>query len=91
MDAVAFDLDGTLLDTVDDLAAAVNMLLAGQGHAPLPVDAVRLLVGKGISELVAKKRPESMTKGVPPWTTPPGTADDPAAESPTNTSGMARA
>ena len=64
MDAVAFDLDGTLLDTVHDLAAAVNVLLAEEGHASLSVDAVRLLVGKGISDLVAKAL--SRARGVPP-------------------------
>ncbi len=52
--AIAFDLDGTLLDTIHDLAAAVNAMLAELGHAPLPKDAIRVLVGKGIANLVRR-------------------------------------
>jgi phosphoglycolate phosphatase len=54
VDAVAFDLDGTLLDTVHDLAAAVNLLLAELGHAPLPTEVVRDLIGKGATDLIGK-------------------------------------
>ncbi|MFO1399379.1 MAG: phosphoglycolate phosphatase [Burkholderiales bacterium] len=54
VDGVAFDLDGTLLDTIYDLAAAVNALLAELGHAPLPVATVRDLVGKGMPHLLQK-------------------------------------
>ncbi len=54
VDAVAFDLDGTLLDTVHDLAAAVNLLLAELGHPPLRTVTVRDLVGKGMANLVRK-------------------------------------
>ena len=54
VDAVAFDLDGTLLDTIHDLAAAVNALLAELRHAPLPKDAVRAMVGKGMANLVRR-------------------------------------
>jgi phosphoglycolate phosphatase len=54
VDAVAFDLDGTLLDTVHDLALAVNRLLAELGHAPLQTATVRDLVGKGMASLVRK-------------------------------------
>jgi phosphoglycolate phosphatase len=54
VDAVAFDLDGTLLDTVHDLAAAVNLLLAELGHPPLHTVTVRDLVGKGMANLVRK-------------------------------------
>ena len=54
VDAVAFDLDGTLLDTVHDLAAAVNLLLVELGHAPLHTVTVRDLVGKRMANLVRK-------------------------------------
>ena len=64
VDAVAFDLDGTLLDTVHDLAAAVNLLLADLGLAPLSVDVVRDLIGKGIAELVGKAL--TRARGTPP-------------------------
>ena len=52
--AVAFDLDGTLLDTVHDLAAAVNDLLREIDLRPLPKAAVRDLVGKGMANLLAR-------------------------------------
>lgn len=48
------DLDGTLLDTIPDLAAATNLMLEALGHAPLPLDAVRSYVGKGIPRLVER-------------------------------------
>jgi len=54
VDAVAFDLDGTLLDTIHDLAAAVNTLLAEEGCAPLPKDTIRDLVGKGMANLLLR-------------------------------------
>ena len=50
--AVLLDLDGTLLDTAPDLAAAVNAMLAGRGLGPLPEATVRDLIGRGISHLV---------------------------------------
>jgi phosphoglycolate phosphatase len=52
--AIALDLDGTLLDTVHDLAAALNALLAEMGHAPLSKDTVRTLIGKGMGNLVRR-------------------------------------
>ena len=63
---VAFDLDGTLLDTVHDLAAAVNELLAERGHAPLAKDHIRSLVGKGMANLV--RRALAGAHGVAPET-----------------------
>jgi phosphoglycolate phosphatase len=53
-DVVAFDLDGTLADTAPDLAAALNLVLAGFGRPPIPVDDVRHLVGHGARSLVRK-------------------------------------
>jgi phosphoglycolate phosphatase len=52
--AVAFDLDGTLLDTIHDLASAVNALLAELGLPPVPKDALRGMVGKGMANLVRR-------------------------------------
>lgn len=61
--AIALDLDGTLLDTVHDLAAATNAMLAEMGHAPLPKEAIRAMIGKGMGNLVA--RALAAARGVP--------------------------
>ncbi len=50
--AVMIDLDGTLLDTVPDLAAAANMMLKEIGRPALPEEVIRTFVGKGITNLV---------------------------------------
>lgn len=52
--AVTIDLDGTLLDTVPDLAAAANLMLAELGRPPLDAALIRTFVGKGISRLVER-------------------------------------
>lgn len=52
--SILFDLDGTLVDTAPDLAAAMNHVLALCGRSPLPVDAVRHLVGHGARALIAR-------------------------------------
>jgi len=44
--AVLFDLDGTLLDTVADISAALNRALAEQSLTSLPVSEVRVLIGE---------------------------------------------
>lgn len=48
------DLDGTLLDTIPDLAAATNLMLDALGCPPLPLNMVRTFVGKGIPRLVER-------------------------------------
>ncbi|MEL7487476.1 MAG: HAD-IA family hydrolase [Pseudomonadota bacterium] len=52
--AAIFDLDGTLVDTADDLAAALNFVLEDAGRAPLPLASVRGLVGAGARALVER-------------------------------------
>ncbi len=51
---VIFDLDGTLLDTIEDLAAATNYALAQEGFATHEVEAYRGFVGNGIKVLFEK-------------------------------------
>ena len=48
------DLDGTLADTIPDLAAAANMMLRELGRPGLGVDVIRTFVGKGIPKLVER-------------------------------------
>ena len=54
---VIFDLDGTLLDTLGDLAAAVNAALAERGYAPRTIDEVRRFVGNGVRNLIVRSLP----------------------------------
>ncbi|GHU30125.1 phosphoglycolate phosphatase, bacterial [Betaproteobacteria bacterium] len=58
--AVLFDLDGTLLDTIPDLHAAVCAMLADFGHPALPEDTVRAYVGRGITNLVKRALARSL-------------------------------
>jgi len=53
-DIVGFDLDGTLIDTSGDLTAAVNYTLAMAGREPLPVDAVRGMIGGGAKTMLQR-------------------------------------
>jgi len=56
--AVIFDLDGTLLDTLEDLADSGNSVLARYGFAVHPTDAYRYFVGDGIDALVRRILPQ---------------------------------
>lgn len=52
--AVLIDLDGTLVDSASDIAAAANRMLAGLGAPPLPGDTVRGFIGNGVPTLVRR-------------------------------------
>jgi phosphoglycolate phosphatase len=52
--AVMIDLDGTLADTIPDLAAAANRMLRELGCPELEVENIRRFVGKGIPKLVER-------------------------------------
>lgn len=55
---VIFDLDGTLLDTIADLAAAANHALQKAGFPVYDTETIRTFVGKGISKLLERALPE---------------------------------
>ncbi|MCC8108618.1 MAG: HAD family hydrolase [Planctomycetes bacterium] len=61
--AVVFDLDGTLLNTLDDLADAMTSVLRHYGCPEHPVDSYRFFVGNGLANLTRQAMP-------------PGTPDD---------------
>ena len=54
-----FDLDGTLLDTLEDLADSTNAALAQLGFPPHPLDAYRYFVGDGVTNLILRTLPEA--------------------------------
>ncbi len=58
-DAVLFDLDGTLLDTLRDIADSVNRVLQSMGFVPHPADQYRTMVGDGVEILARRALPES--------------------------------
>lgn len=51
---IVFDLDGTLIDSAPDLAAAANAMLMDFGCAPLAVAQVRQMIGDGVAMLVTR-------------------------------------
>ena len=55
---VIFDLDGTLLDTIGDLATSVNYALRLHSYPDHPLDSYRYFVGNGARELIARALPE---------------------------------
>lgn len=57
--AIIFDLDGTLADTLDDIADAMNYALARHGLPLHSSDDYRALVGEGVSRLVERALPPS--------------------------------
>ncbi len=54
-----FDLDGTLLNSIDDLGYACNYALAQTGFPTHPIEAYPAMVGNGISNLIRRALPEA--------------------------------
>lgn len=52
--AVVFDLDGTLTDTLGDLAAATNEALRRHGFPACPLESYRHMVGNGARKLIER-------------------------------------
>lgn len=61
---VVFDLDGTLIDTIGDLAAAVEYALNQKGYPGHCIDDYRKMVGHGIRNLVTRALPEGASEEV---------------------------
>jgi len=56
---IIFDLDGTLLNTIDDLAASVNHVLRKYDYPEHKIPAYQLFVGNGIKKLIERALPEN--------------------------------
>lgn len=62
VDTIVFDLDGTLLDTIGDLAASTNYALCAKGYPQRTVGEIRQMVGNGIRKLVLRAVPEATSE-----------------------------
>lgn len=56
--AVLFDLDGTLIDSVEDIGDAANRVLSNKGFPTHPISTYRLFVGEGVRVLFNRALPE---------------------------------
>lgn len=67
-EAVMFDLDGTLADTLEEIATTVNAALADVGREALPVASYRMLVGKGATwlfeQVLGNDDPQRLTRAI---------------------------
>lgn len=59
MKLIVFDLDGTLLNSLEDLADSANWVLEQHGFPTHPVDAYRYFVGDGVRKLIERILPET--------------------------------
>lgn len=58
IEAIIFDLDGTLLNTIEDIMDSVNFALESLGYPPHLLNEYRYFIGDGIEELVKRALPE---------------------------------
>ena len=56
--AIIFDLDGTLIDSLEDIAESINLMLDARGLPRCEVEAFRRMVGDGMERLVERALPE---------------------------------
>jgi len=59
---IIFDLDGTLLDTIADLADSMNQVLTDLGFPTHAVDAYKTFVGEGVEALIRRALPEDQLR-----------------------------
>jgi len=73
---LVLDLDGTITDSLPDIAAALNRSLARHGQEPLPLEQVRPMVGDGVAQLFQRgygarglaPTPQDMAEGLADYT-----------------------
>lgn len=56
---VIFDLDGTLLNTIDDLGTSCNHALERMGFTPHPLYTYQFMVGNGVQKLIQRAHPDA--------------------------------
>ena len=61
---IIFDLDGTLLDTIEDLGSSMNEVLRHYGFPEHPIDAYRMMVGNGMMNLLKTSIPPEERKRI---------------------------
>ena len=57
-EAVLFDLDGTLIDTVDDIGDAANRVLSSRGFSIHPISTYYQFIGEGVKVLFTRALPQ---------------------------------
>lgn len=58
-EAVIFDLDGTLIDTVDDIGDAANRVLSNKGFPTHPISSYYQFIGEGVKVLFTRALPQA--------------------------------
>jgi len=61
---IIFDLDGTLLNTLDDLADCTNYILKENGFMAHEIDAYKYFVGNGVEMLLRRALPKEITENI---------------------------
>ena len=61
-DTIIFDLDGTLLNTLEDLCNSVNYALEHNGYACRTLEEVRCFVGNGVRKLIERALPDNVSE-----------------------------
>lgn len=64
--AIIFDLDGTLVDSLQDIAGSTNVVLESHGRRPVPVARIRSYLGEGLGDLLRRCLAEQPELEAPP-------------------------
>lgn len=60
LQAIVFDLDGTLIDSLADIAACINLMLDARGYPRCDVEVFKEMVGDGMEKLVERALPKDV-------------------------------